>query len=46
MTYQDLMEAIAAKVAKLWPARMLYRDFCPADFQRPSSFLYVTVPSA
>lgn len=41
MTYQDLMEAIAAKVAKLWPARMLYRDFCPADFQRPSSFLYV-----
>lgn len=41
MTYQDLMESIAAKVAKLWPERMLYRDFCPADFQRPSSFLYV-----
>ena len=42
MTYQDLTEAIAAKIAGLWPARMLYRDFCPADFQRPSGFLYVT----
>ena len=42
MTYQDLMEAIAARIAKLWPDRMIYRDFCPADFQRPSSFLYVT----
>ena len=26
----------------MWPERMLYRDFCPADFQRPSGFLYVT----
>lgn len=42
MTYQDLMEAIAARIAKLWPERMLYRDFCPADHKRPSSFLYVT----
>lgn len=41
MTYQDLTEAIAAKVAALWPKRMLYRDFCPTDFQRPSGFLYV-----
>ena len=41
MTYQDLMEAIAAKIAKLWPERMLYRDFCPTDFQRPSGYLYV-----
>ena len=45
MTYQDLTEAIAAKIAGLWPARMLYRDFCPADFQRPSLFLFVTEPS-
>lgn len=42
MTYQDLMEAIAARIAKLWPDRMLYRDFCPADYKRPSGFLYVT----
>ena len=42
MTYQDLMEAIAARIAKLWPDRMLYRDFCPTDHKRPSGFLYVT----
>ena len=42
MTYQDLMEAIAGRIAKLWPERMLYRDFCPADHKRPSGFLYVT----
>lgn len=41
MTHQDIMEAIAAKIAGLWPERMLYRDFCPADFKRPSGFLYV-----
>lgn len=41
MTYQDLTEAIASKIAALWPKRMLYRDFCPVDFKRPSSFLYV-----
>ena len=42
MTYIDLMETIAGMVSTLWPKRMLYRDFCPADFQRPSGFLYVT----
>lgn len=41
MTYIDVMEAIADKIVKLWPDRMLYRDFCPVDFQRPSGFLYV-----
>lgn len=41
MTYVDVMEAIAAKVAALWPKRMIYRDFCPVDHRRPSSFLYV-----
>lgn len=45
MTYQDLMEAIAGRIAKLWPERMLYRDFCPADHKRPSGFLYVTSAS-
>ena len=42
MTDQELMEAIAAKLAELWPDRMLYRHFCPADFKRPSGYLYVT----
>lgn len=42
MTYQKLTEAIAAKISALWPERMLYRDFCPVDHKRPSSFLYVT----
>lgn len=42
MTYQDLMEAIAEKIAGQFPGRMIYRDFCPTDFQRPSFYLYVT----
>ena len=42
MTYIDLMETIACMISTLWPKRMLYRDFCPTDFQRPSGFLYVT----
>ena len=41
MTYIDVLEAIAGRVAALWPERMLYRDFCPADHKRPSGFLYV-----
>ena len=42
MNQVDLCEAIASKIAALWPDRMIYRDFCPADFRRPSSFLYIT----
>lgn len=42
MTYIDLLEAIAGKIAALWPERTIYRDFCPADFKRPSSFLWVS----
>ena len=41
MTSTDLMEAIAERIAALWPERMLYRDFCPKDYKRPSGFLYV-----
>ncbi len=37
----DVCNAIADVVAKLWPERMVYRDFCSADHKRPSSFLYV-----
>lgn len=37
----DVCNAIADVVAKLWPERMIYRDFCEDEFKRPSSFLYV-----
>lgn len=37
----DVCNAIADVVAKLWPERMIYRDFCEDEFERPSSFLYV-----
>lgn len=38
----DIQEAIARVLAKRWPERMIYRDFCPVDFQRPSFFLWTT----
>ena len=37
----DVCSAIADVLAKLWPGRMLYRDFCPVDHKRPSGFLYI-----
>lgn len=45
MTAMDVCDAIAETLAAAWPERIIYRDFCPADFQRPSLFLYVTEPS-
>lgn len=39
MTPRDVSDAIAGQLAQLWPDRMIYRDFCPVDFQRPSCFL-------
>lgn len=41
MTPRDVVDAIAGKLAQLWPERMIYRDFCPVDFQRPSCFLWI-----
>lgn len=41
ITSVDVCNAIAEVVAKLWPARIVYRDFCSVDHQRPSSYLYV-----
>lgn len=41
ITSVDVCNAIAAVVAKLWPERIVYRDFCSTDHQRPSSYLYV-----
>ena len=43
MTQVDIIEAIAGVLANLWPDRMVYRDFCPADHKRPSTFLYCTM---
>lgn len=45
ITSTAVCDAIAGVVAKLWPERMIYRDFCPVDHQRPSSYLYVTQSS-
>lgn len=42
MTQVDIIEAIAGVLAGLWPDRMVYRDFCPVDHKRPSTFLYCT----
>ena len=42
MTGIDICEAVAGRIAALWPERVLYRDFCPADHQRPSGYLYIT----
>lgn len=42
MTSLDVCDAIHAVIAKLWPDRMIYRDFCPVNHHRPSSYLYVT----
>lgn len=44
-TSMDVCDAIAAVVANLWPERMIYRDFCPVDHHRPSSYLYLTASS-
>lgn len=41
MNQIDVLEAIASKLIQIWPDRMIYRDFCPVDHERPSSFLYV-----
>lgn len=41
-TSVEVCGAIAEVVAGVWPDRMIYRDFCPADHKRPSSYLYVT----
>lgn len=42
MTAMNVCEAIAGKIAAIWPERILYRDFCPADHRRPSGYLYIT----
>lgn len=41
MTYLDLADAVAERIGERWPRRLVYRDVCPADFERPSFFLQV-----
>lgn len=42
MTDIDIAESIAGVLAKQWPERTIYRDFCPSNFDRPSFFLWIT----
>lgn len=42
MTAPEVCEAIAGRIAALRPEQILYRDFCPAEHQRPSGWFYVT----
>lgn len=37
----ELAEAVAEVLSARWPERVVYRDVCPAEFERPSFFLYV-----
>ena len=46
MSPTDVIEAIADKIAELWPDRIIYRTFCPGEHQRPSCFLYLTKAEA
>lgn len=39
ITNNDILDAIAALVARAFPGEPLYRDFTPTDFQRPSNLL-------
>ena len=39
ITNNDILDAIAALVEKAFPGEPVYRDFTPADFQRPSNLV-------
>lgn len=39
ITNNDIADAIAALVERAFPGEMLYRDFTPTGFQRPSNLL-------
>ncbi len=38
----DIVDAINARLTEKWPARTVYLDVCPVDFDRPSFWLQVT----
>lgn len=39
MTNNDILDAVAALVEEQFPGEPVYRDYTPADFQRPSTLL-------
>ncbi len=41
MTPRELMEGVALRLAALWPERVIYREVCPDDHQRPSAYVQV-----
>ena len=43
ITNNDILDAIAALVEKAFPGEPVYRDFTPADFQRPSNLVELSV---
>ncbi|MBC5736078.1 hypothetical protein [Lawsonibacter faecis] len=42
MTLMELGDALGERICSRWPDRIIYRDVCPADFERPSFFLQMT----
>lgn len=40
MTSTTVVDAIADILAKRWPDRLIYQNFCPKDFARPALFLW------
>lgn len=42
MKTMDIVDAINARLTEKWPARTVYLDVCPVDFDRPSFWLQVT----
>lgn len=42
ITNNDIADAIAALVEKAFPGELLYRDYTPSGFQRPSNLLEIT----
>lgn len=39
ITYNDILDAIAAMVEKTFPDEPVYRDYTPTDFKRPSNLV-------
>ena len=42
ITTNDIADAVAALVKKAFPGEPVYRDYTPADFQRPSNLVEIS----
>lgn len=42
LTNNDIAEAIATLVEKAFPGELLYREYTPVDFQRPSNLVEIS----